>query len=147
MLDQLLEWPAAIHAGVEDYPRPARLQEVLCASARVGVGKLLVPFGTKKRVGSEQGAGTHPGDDRKLRACAGVRQAHQSTRAERPIGAAAREREDTSRLSAAYGPRSPRDALYGYRREAVICAEHANAARRIGRDIPSRWRWRCHDKR
>src|ERR1700688_3170893 len=99
MVDQLLEWPAAIHAGVEDHPKSARLQEVFCASAGVGVGELLVPFGTKKRVGSEQGTGTHPGDDRKLRACAGVRQPHQSTRAERPISAGARESEDAVRLS------------------------------------------------
>src|SRR5260370_39552477 len=98
MVDQLLEWPAAIRAGVEAHPKPARLQEVLYTSARVGVGKLLVPFGTQKRVGSEQGAGTHPGDDRKLRARAGVRQSHQSTRAERPTGTAARESEDADRL-------------------------------------------------
>jgi hypothetical protein len=37
--------------------------------------------------------------------------------------------------------------LYGYSREAVIGAEHPNAARRIGRDIRRRWRWRCHDNR
>src|SRR5260370_38637633 len=120
MVDQLLERPAAIHAGVEDHPKPARLQEVLCTSARVGIGKLLVPFGTKKGVGSEQGAGTHPGDDRKLRACAGVGQSHQSTRAERPIGAAARKSEDADRLFPAQSARSPRDALYGYRRETLI---------------------------
>src|SRR5712672_4576838 len=120
MADQLLEWPAAIHAGVEGHPKPARPREVLCASARVGVGKLLVPFGTKKGVGSEQGAGTHPGDDRKLRACAGVRQSHQSTRAERPIGAAARESEDADRLALAQGARAPRGALDGYGREAMI---------------------------
>src|ERR1700693_275833 len=101
MVDQLLKRPAAIHGGVEDRPKPARLQEMFCASARVGVGELLVPFGTQKRVGSEQGAGTHPGDDRKLRACAGVRQPYQSTRAERPIGAVARESEDADRLSRA----------------------------------------------
>src|SRR6266436_3235184 len=101
MVDQVLKWPAAIHARVEDHPKPARLQEVFCASARVGVGELFIPLGAKKRVGSEQGTGTHSGDYRKLRACARVRQPHQSTSAERPIGTAARESEDADRLSPA----------------------------------------------
>src|SRR5258706_2533153 len=131
MVDQLLEWPAAIHAGVEDHPKSARLQKVFCASARIGVGELPVPFRTQKRVGGEQGTGTHPGDDRKLRACAGVRQPHQSTRAERPISAAARKSEDADQVSPLQGAGSPCDALYGYSREALIGAEHPNATRRI----------------
>src|ERR1700730_10964639 len=101
MVDQLLERPATIYAGVEDNPEPARLQEMICASARIGVGELLVPFGTEKRVGSEQGAGTHPCDDGKFRARSCVCQPHQSARAERAIGAPARKSEDAERFSAA----------------------------------------------
>ena len=96
-------------------PKPARLQEVFSASAGVRVGELLVPFGTKKGVRSEQGTGTYPGDDRKPRTCAGVRQPDQCTRAEGPIGAAARQSEDADRLS----PRKARA------RRATLCTDTA----------------------
>jgi hypothetical protein len=41
--------------------------------------------------------------------------------------------------------RSPCDALYGYRGEALIGTEHSNAARRIGRSIRSGLRRRGHE--
>src|SRR5258708_35225554 len=100
---------------------------------------MLVAVETKKLEGSEQGTGTHPGDDRKRRACTCVRQPDQSARAERPIGAAARKSEDADRLFPAQSARSPRDALYGYRRETLIGAEHSKPARRIGGGIRCGW--------
>src|SRR5258708_16188573 len=92
---------------------------------------MLVAVETKKLEGSEQGTGTHPGDDRKRRACTCVRQPDQSARAERPIGAAARKSEDADRLFPAQSARSPRDPLYGSRRQTLTSAHHPNAARRI----------------
>ena len=99
MVDQLLERPATIDAGVEDHPEPARLQKVFGAPARVGVDEMLVPFGSQKRVGSEQGTGTYPRDDGKLWACSRLREPHQSARAEGSVGATTRESEDAERFS------------------------------------------------
>src|SRR6202012_2975807 len=86
MLDQILEWRAAVGTRAENHAEPARLKQVLCASARVSIGELVVPFGSQKRIGGDQRAGADSSDDREagshLRAC----KSDQSTRPERAVG-------------------------------------------------------------
>ena len=140
VVHQLFERPAAIHAGVEDHAESARLQKVFGTSAGVGVDELLIPFGTEKSVGSEEGPGTHPRDDGELRPHSCLRESYQSARAERPVGAAARKSEDGDGFTSSQILSSPRHTGNGDIREAVIGPHHPDAARRVSRGLQRRRR-------